>query len=248
MEEKVLKRVIDFCWDMLFPRFCLGCKKEGAYLCEDCLSLIDIAEHQYCPFCETLVFDGKTCFKCRKTRALDGLHFATYYESSLLKKTIHYFKYEPFAKGLGETLAHLIILYLLNLEPTLLKDITEEALLVPVPLYKKKLKWRGFNQSEKIAKELSVFLNLPLNPNILLRIKDTKPQISLNATERLENMKDCFKVNNKEEIRGKKILLIDDVFTTGSTMEQAASTLKQSGAAQVIGIVVAREKRKAYNV
>jgi ComF family protein len=126
-----------------------------------------------------------------------------------------------------------------------LKLIEEEKnfsdfILIPIPLEKKKLKWRGFNQSEEIGKKLAENLKIPIFSNVLFKIKETRPQVELSEKERRENIRGCFLVKNKDLIKNKKILLLDDVFTTGSTMEEAAKTLKEAGAKEIVGIVLAR--------
>ena len=83
--------------DLLFPKFCINCGKEESYLCQDCFSLVDIAERQYCPFCSSpkVVIDGKTCNYCKKSKQLSGLYCATSYNNFIAKKMINQFKYEP---------------------------------------------------------------------------------------------------------------------------------------------------------
>jgi ComF family protein len=111
---------------------------------------------------------------------------------------------------------------------------------MPVPLGKRRLKWRGFKQAEELAKELSSFLKIPLVSDCLIKIKETLPQVELSEKEREENIKGVFKIKNDEKILGKKILLVDDVYTTGSTMKECARILKRAGAKEIIGIVIAR--------
>ena len=105
----------------------------------------------------------------------------------------------------------------------------------------KRLKWRGFNQSEEIGKELAKFLKIPLTNDVLYKTRETPPQMELVAEARKENIREAFLVKNKEKITAKKILLIDDVYTTGSTMNECARVLKDSGAKEVWGVAVARE-------
>jgi len=230
----------DFLIDLFFPKFCFNCGKEGEYLCSDCLALIDILEYQFCLVCGKRVIDGKTCLRCRSKTRLDGLYFAVSYQNKLIKKLISQFKYKPFIKDLSKTLASLIIthFYLSNKIDFL---VSEKSILVPVPLDRKKLKLRGFNQSEEITKELSLLLKIPLVNNALIKIKNTQPQIELSKEERKENIRGAFLCRDAEQVRGKKIFLIDDVFTTGATMEECAKVLKSAGARQVWAIAVARE-------
>ena len=210
-----------FLLDLFFPKFCFGCQKEGSYLCPDCLSVLEISSiHQK-----------------YSTKNLADLYFALPYQNPLVKKLIQKFKYKPFIKELAENLAFLIITHLQLLDN---KPNFTNFILIPIPLNEKRLKWRGFNQAEEISKELSKFLKLPLISDCLLRVKNSYPQVELTAEARKENVKDIFFCQNKKEILGKKILLVDDVYTTGATMEEAARVLKKSGAKEVLGIVVVR--------
>ncbi len=142
-------------------------------------------------------------------------------------------------------MASLIIHNLKRTENPLLKVATGlkpgTTFIVPIPLSKKRLKERGFNQSEEIAKELSKFLEIPMASNVLLKIKETLPQVELSKNGREENIKGVFVVRIKDPIKEKNILLVDDVLTTGSTLAEAARCLKDAGAKHVWGITVARE-------
>jgi len=228
-----------FFLDLFFPKFCLNCGSKGSYLCEDCLSTIEILEYQFCPGCQKRILNEKICPSCRKLIKLDGLYFAASYQNNLVKQLITKFKYEPFAKELKDSLARLIITHfqLCDKKETDFNDFY----LIAVPLEKKRLKWRGFNQSEEIAKELAGFLKIPLISDALYKIKQTPPQMELTAEARKENIKGAFLVKNKEKIGGRKILLVDEVYTTGSTMNECARVLKDAGAKEVWGVAVARE-------
>jgi competence protein ComFC len=229
----------DFILDIIFPKFCFFCQKEGDYLCEDCLATLEISQGNFC-LCENPinVFAGGKCRKC-SSKKLDGLYFALPYQNKKVKNLIHQFKYEPFVKELAEPLASLIITYFQLAEKE--KDF-KDFIIIPVPLERKRLKWRGFNQSEEIGKKLADFFQIPLFDNVLLKIKETKTQVELDGETRKENLKKVFTVENKDSINNKKILLIDDVYTTGATMEECARTLKEAGAKEVMGVAVARAK------
>jgi len=234
-----------FLLELFFPSFCLGCQKEGIYLFGYCKSTLEISEHNYC-LCgknPLRLPTGSRKGKCQscQNRKLSGLYFALpYKEKFLTKKLIYQFKYEPYIKNLAKNLAGILMEHFV-----LAKDNTEEiwqnSVLIPVPLEKKKLKKRGYNQAEELTKELGQILNVPSILDNLIKIKKTLPQMELSATQRQENLKNAFLIKNPETIRNKKIFLVDDVYTTGSTMEECAKTLKNSGAKQVWGIAIARE-------
>jgi len=214
-----------FLLDLILPKFCFGCKKENTYLCEDCLATIEI-------FKEHKKFNHKI---------LDDLFSATDYKHPILKKMIFSFKYEPFAKEIGKDLANLLKIHFLLLNK---KFDFSDFLFLPIPLSKKRLRWRGFNQAEELAKELAAFFGAKILNKVLIKEKETKPQVTLPEKERKENLKGVFKVKNPELIFNKKIVLVDDVFTTGATLFEAGKVLKEAGAKKVVGMVVAIAKPK----
>lgn len=260
MEKKTkIKGLVDFLLDLLFPRFCLGCKVEGTYLCEDCKATLEISEHRYClcdksalrlPACNAFgvanagrpVKDKKgKCQKC-SLKKLSGLYFAlSYKEKPLTRKLIHFFKYPPYyAKDLAAPLASLMIDHIRLLENDL-KLFFEESVLIPVPLDRKKTKQRNYNQAEELAKEISKITGVSVLENVLIKTKITPSQMELPEKERRENLKNAFLCKNPNQIKKKKIFLIDDVYTTGSTMEECSSVLKKSGTKEVWGLVIARD-------
>ncbi|MBI3631619.1 MAG: ComF family protein [Candidatus Staskawiczbacteria bacterium] len=245
--NKTMKKIKIFLLELFFPSFCLGCQKEGIYLCEDCKATLEISEFQYClcsknPIRINLELNkyGK-CNRCFDKK-LSGLYFALpYKERALTRKLIHQFKYQPYIRDLAETLASLLT------EHFFISGINKEyvwnnSVLIPIPLDIKKLKKRGYNQAEELAKELSKILQVPILLDILIKTKTTPSQIELSGKEREQNLKGAFAIKKPFALtQGKKIFLVDDVYTTGSTMEECARILKDSGAKQVWGITVSRE-------
>jgi len=217
----MLNKVKNFFLNLFYPKYCFLCQREGTYLCQDCLSTLEISG-----------FHQKF-----STENLSDLYFATSYQKPLIKNLLQSFKYKPFVKELADNLSSLIIEHFQLLEKP--PDFAD-FILIPVPMEKKKLKWRGFNQAEELGKELSSFLKIPLISGCLIKIKETPSQVELSDEERKENIKGVFTVRNGELIKNKKILLVDDVYTTGATMEECARVLKKAGAKEVIGIVIAR--------
>jgi len=211
-----------FILDFLFPRQCLFCKKEGSHCCPDCLSVISITAHPS---------------PLRASSNLSGLFCAASFEDRFVQQLIHAFKYEPFIRNLAKPLALLIVSHIALLN----NPISPPDVICPVPLHKKRLKWRGYNHAEELAKQLGYAFSVPVAPNMLARVKHTNPQVNLNRKQRLKNMKGAFEVKNQELLQGKTILLVDDVFTTGATMEECARVLKKAGVKKVFGAVVARD-------
>lgn len=241
----MFKQIANFLLELFFPSFCLGCRKEGTFLCADCKATLEISEHSYClcgknplrlPFGEA----GGKCYKCRDKK-LSGLYSALPYEErALAKKLIRQFKYEPRVKSLAGDLASIMAEHLLITGKNTEK-IWQNSVLIPVPLEKSKMKERGYNQSEELAKKLSETIKTPLACGILVKIKKTESQMELSKEEREKNLKGAFLVKNPSKIKGKKVFLIDDVYTTGSTMEECARILRKSGAKEAWGIAIARE-------
>ena len=239
-----MNKVKNFLLELFFPCFCLGCQKEGTYLCQDCKAILEILEFQYCLCNKNPLRLDPGQNKCNKcfNKNLSGLYFAlNYKERSLTRKLIHQFKYQPYVKDLAKTLANLIIEHLV-LSSKNSEDIWQNSILIPIPLDKNKVKNRGYNQSEELAKELSKILQTPVITNVLIKTKSTKPQMELSKEQREQNLKNVFVIKNPSAIAQGKIFLVDDVYTTGSTMEECASVLKQAGAKQIWGITIAREE------
>ncbi len=241
----MMQKIKDFLLELFFPSFCLGCQKEGTYLCDDCQSILEISEYNYC-LCgknPLRLPDGSRNGKCPRCqdKKLSGLYFALpYKEKFLTRKLIHNFKYKPYIKDLAKILTGLLIEHFI-LAKNNTNQTWENSILIPVPLEKKKLKDRGYNQAEELAKELSKVLEVPLITDVLIKTKPTLSQMKLSKEAREKNIKDVFSIKNPEQIQGKKIFLVDDVYTTGSTMEECAKVLKGAGSKQVWGITIARE-------
>lgn len=234
MNKYSFKKVKNFILELFFPCFCYGCQKEGTYLCEDCKAVLEILQTQYC------VCGKEKCEKC-SSKKLSGLYFALPYKNTLTKKLIRQFKYEPYVKDLAKTLSGLLLEHFV-ISGKNTNDIWQNSILVPIPLDKNKMKSRGYNQSEELAKELSKFINIPVICDSLIKIRQTKSQAELSKAERIENVKNAFTIKNPEQVSGKKVFLVDDVYTTGCTMEECANLLKLAKAESVFGITIAREQ------
>ncbi len=219
-------------WDIIFPKKCISCGREGQYLCEDCLSLVPINPFKYC-LCEKMEKRNK-CEQC-KNKYLDKILSATSFNNKIVKDAIYKLKY-GYIEDLSIPLSFLVLSHLKTIDC----QINNDFILIPVPMYIKKKKKRGFNQSEEIAKLISELTGIKISTS-LIKTKGTKPQMELNRKERIENIKNCFAITDKKEVENKTILLLDDVYTTGTTMNECAKILKENGAKEVWGLSVARE-------
>lgn len=224
--------------DIVYPQFCLGCGQEGSCLCPNCLSLIEITERRFCPFCSSAdLFNGR-CSR-HQNQALDGLDFAVGEKNFLLEEALTKFKSPPYCQGLAVPLASLIVahLQLRNYQKSLFQ---QSPALVPIPLHRKRERERGFNQSLLLAKQLAQEFSLPIRCHWLQRQKNTLSQEGLNLKERQENLEGAFCCPSPGLVTDQKIILIDDVFTSGATIKKAAQVLKNEGARFVWGITIAR--------
>jgi competence protein ComFC len=218
---KTVKKILNKILNIIFPIRCVGCGIENNLLCDKCVSLLPVAKKTELEY-TTSVFD---------------------YKNETLRKTIWSLKYHG-NKDAGKFFAK-------SIYNILLEDISEQKifsnfkhpLLIPIPLSKKRLKERGFNQSEIIAKEMSFLDNgtsFTLVTNVLYKIKDTPSQVSIkDKNKRLNNLQDCFIVKDNGLINGKNIILIDDITTTGATIKEARKTLRAAGAKKVIAFTAA---------
>ncbi len=226
--EKIKKLFLDF----IFPIECLGCGKENVWLCQDCLSSIPFKTEQSCLFCRKPNESGLTCRNCSEKFFLDGCLSAGNYSNQLLAKIIKTCKYN-FARDLIPFIGNFIISFLG--EPMVKKfNITEEVFFLPIPLHKKRLNWRGFNQAEILTDALLKKINAQTLPG-LIRIKNNSPQAKLSEEKRKKNITGCFSWQGSP-LEGKILILVDDVATTGATLNEAAKILKKYGAKKVFAI------------
>lgn len=245
-DKNILRPVWNFILDTLFPINCLECSRENFWLCPDCLAKIKLQGIQVCPVCEKeITLDGVLCRSCRSfsKTSLDGLISAARYDLPALKQLIHNLKYR-FVADAARPLGYLMAKSFFH------SNLPLPALIVPVPLHPRRLRWRGFNQSELLAQELSQSLAAPLLipiENILIRKKYNKPQMEIrNYQDRLKNVRDIFYALNTQVyiLKNKTVLLVDDIATTGATLEECAKILKENGAKKVFAIVIARQTLK----
>lgn len=248
--------------DLIFPIECVGCRKEGKWICEDCFRDIGIKSVEYCLHCRKENDLGAFCSDCGCAHYIEGVWIAGSYEDKRIEKLIKSYKYH-FVKDISQDLGRILIIHLNNILnktriigmdlsggigfkkfdevkklPQVILDI-KNCLVMPVPLSKKRERWRGFNQTEILARIVADHFGLRLEKNKLIRTRHKKPQAKLNAAARIENIKNCFGWQG-ENLKNKNIILIDDVVTTGSTLDECAKVLKENGAGEIWALVIAR--------
>lgn len=223
---------------LIFPSSCLGCHTSGTPLCINCKKLIKRNAKFSCYLCGISTENGTTCEDhLKSSKRLNGLIIAAHYNGNpLLKKAIRQFKYahqKELSSALG-TLLH---------EVFMKHDIPHQNItMVPIPLHESRLKERGFNQSELLTKQL---IEITLHPKIstkrlLNRSVNTSPQAQCkDRRTRMRNLHEAFTCTSTLD-PNTTYFLIDDVCTTGSTLEECCKTLRQNGAKQVWGLVLAR--------
>jgi len=241
----VFKNIRSALLEFLFPAFCLGCDKDGTFLCDQCLAAMPLQSEQVCPYCYTKSAGGVVCANCQTKalassarenfmaslpRGLDALIAASVYtDNSLMSAAIHALKY-AFVRDLAVPLAKILFIKMANFD---LRGFT----ICPVPLHQKRFKWRGFNQSELLADAVAAFSGMK-TLNILKRLTYSAPQMELKKEARSKNVLNAFSCEKK--LVPSKVLLIDDVATTLATLNECAKTLKSAGAVEVKALVLAR--------
>lgn len=222
-----------FVLDIFFPKKCINCRKYGEELCFECAKEIEMVVTSVCPLCGKISKSGKICAVCKNKSkfVLKGIISAAVYDSGPTKEIIHHLKYSGMTR-LSDILAELIVIRLRK------EKFSTDTVVVPVPLHESRFTERGFNQSELIGKYVANKIGLP-GGNAIERSKNRKPQAELKRSQRLSNLSGCFEVVDPGFIAGKTVLLIDDVATTGATLNECAKVLRSSGAKEVWGVVVA---------
>ncbi len=240
-----LAKISDFFADILFPVKCISCGKEGVFICKKCLETIPKNSFQICPVCEkTIMPNGDICRLCKENSdsPLNRLFVVSDYQNKLLARAIHSFKYN-FVSELSEPLGELMVRTMSHLSSFPIPEI-----IIPIPLHRRRLRWRGFNQSELlsnvIAKNLLPGMEIEVLTDAIERKRFTKSQMKVKDHEaRQRNMEDCFVANTDfyKKIKTKRILLVDDVCTTGSTIGECAKELRKLHPKSISAVVLARQ-------
>ena len=228
--------------NVFFPKRCVECNKPANdFVCLECVKNIERLKTSVCPGCGKISKFSKYCPKCKYTfcEHLTGLIAAARYETGPVKEMVHHLKYSAIT-SLAEPLGELMV-------ERLKRDLPAGNLIVvPVPLHKNREFIRGFNQSELIARHVSKRLNIA-GGCALKRVVNTQSQVSLTGKLRKINLNGAFQCCDSELIEKKTVLLIDDVTTTGTTLNECAKILRKNGAKQVFGVVVARKINASYS-
>jgi ComF family protein len=218
--------------DLLLPLKCLGCGREGDLICPSCRQSLPRIRLPLCQRCGATVSEGTVCPMCvNHPLIIDGIRSLFLFQGTV-RQAILQLKYRHL-KTIATPLGQLLAEYLSS------HPLRGEAI-IPVPLHPKRLRERGYNQASLLAKKLSRLGGLPVVEDTLIRVRDALPQArTRSAIERRQNVQDAFVCH--QGLEGKQVLLIDDVCTTGATLDACAIALKAAGAGSVWGLTVARE-------
>jgi ComF family protein len=227
---------------LVYPPVCAGCARlcrSDELFCPDCFIALDLIVEPYCPFCG-IPFGAETTISHLCGDCLGSLHLfdrarAAGFYQGLLREVIHRFKYG------GKTFLVRPLARMLTGPGEELTRLHRIDAIIPVPLHYKRLRQRGFNQASLLARRLGSFLKISVDYSSLRRSRWTDPQIGLSRNQRAENVRGAFSLKTPEKVEGKGVLLVDDVLTTGETVNQCVKVLKKAGGArEVVVLTVAR--------
>lgn len=224
--------------DLVFPKWCLVCQRIGCYLCYRCAQKLEYVEIDGCLYCDKVTVSGRTHERCQRKYGLDGCQAFLYY-SPEVKRIVKELKYSQIRDAYHEIFW--------SLRSTIVAKIAffrrncPDMYIQPLPLHNRRLQARGFNQAEILSRSISQLTGIPLL-DCLERVKDTPQQARQGSRwHRYLNIRHAFSVKNTAHMKGKSVLLFDDVITTGSTVKEACATLKKHGAAAVFALSLARD-------
>lgn len=233
--------MLDLLKDILFPKYCFNCSRLGSYLCLSCKDKLKMINKDICPYCEKGSYFGLTHPLCRKKYGLDGLKSICHYDN-LVKKIIKQIKYRLVKEAVIDFLVTISQLKMTEL--LFYKKLVKEIKIIPVPLHRRRQRERGFNQSELMAQFFSQMLRFSITNNVIVRTKNTKPQVEFKTPkERYQNILGVFSLVKNislDRIQNKNFIIFDDVWTTGWTIKEIGRVLKKKGANKIFALTIAR--------
>jgi|YNPNPStandDraft_1061719.scaffolds.fasta_scaffold00288_11 ComF family protein len=219
--------------DLLFPPRCIICRRPGTWLCVECTPHLPYITGPVCQHCGEPLSHGTVCRRCRQTPLrLEGIRSVLLYEGPV-RDAVHRLKYRG-GRTLAPPLGALMATAWQQQPP-------EVDVIVPVPLHPRRLRQRGYNQAALLAREIGWRTGLAVNEEALCRTRATPPQMRLNAAARRQNIAGAFRCPDGSRLPP-RVLLVDDVCTTGATLEACADALRASGASLVWALTLARTR------
>lgn len=207
--------------NFIFPPSCLICGKLGKNI--------------WCKDCKKEIYE-KALFKIESKENYYEKHIYIFLYKDKIRKLILDYKFN------NKSYLYKIFSRIIIKNEKIYRILKKYDIIIPVPIHKKRKAQRGYNQSQLITKEISNCIeNLKYENNILVKIKHTMPQSILTKKQRKQNVKNVYKIINKEKINNKKIILFDDIYTTGSTVKEISKILKQNGAKEILVLTIAKD-------
>ena len=227
--------------DLIYPKQCVGCQKRGRYFCVECLRSVRLRRDLICPECNKQAIGGRVHLGCKKIDSLSGLVSLLSYKG-MVRRGVHELKYK-LVKDIEEELISLFLLIIKSKLKTkqveeFLEFLKKRPVVVSMPLHWRRENWRGFNQAGMVTEMMVDGLGLERVEDWLEKTRATKAQMRLSKDKRDENVRGVFRVKGGGKY--KRVLLVDDVWTTGATMRAAGRILKQAGVKEVWGLTLAR--------
>ena len=232
--------LVDNLWecllDLFFPLHCVSCNASGSLLCSKCQAKCQLVSVQHCPICSNASAFGVTHTKCKRTLGPDRL-ISGYLYASPLRELLHLVKYRGHRYSI-KLLEGLFLKALINIP----LPFPQDCVIIPVPLHADRKSLRGFNQAEELALVLAETKLLGKPQPLMQRIKKTPSLATLPHNERHSAVSGSFKINpdGKSKVYDKTVVIVDDVWTTGSTAKEMTKVLKRNGAKEVWVVTLAR--------
>lgn len=232
----LLNNIVKNILNIVYHHTCASCGKKGYIICKECKDSFFLIDYNIvCPICGRYVGKRIICGECMSSkRYFSEGYFGFQYENKI-REAIHTFKFKgrpEVGRELVSFIKHIVLLFAEKIE-----------LIIPMPVTEKRLRERGFNQSYVISYEISKMINKPVCDSVLIKTKETKDQYLLSREERKKNVKGAFTLKNADVIKGKKLLLVDDLFTTGFTANEASFILNKGKPASIIFFALARTQQ-----
>lgn len=227
---KVLKQIIDDILSIIYPNRCIGCGEilkagNNRWVCDDCRYHFEIRDYKKCNVCGRIIYHRGNCRICNSEKIYFDKGYSVFEYKEAVRNAIREFKYKGMFRY-GEFFGKIMAEYAKNNIKTKFDYVTA------VPLHCKRYRSRGYNQSEILAKAVAEALGAEYK-ELLIRHINTKPQNSLDRKERIKNIKGAFLIKDEISVANKNILIIDDIFTTGSTVNECSKVLKSNKASKV---------------
>lgn len=231
------RKIATLALDTIFPIQCLGCREAGVWLCNQCRNRIPLETREVCYVCKNFSQGGRTCFPCQKICSLSAVISFLNYDHDMVQQPLRLAKYGSVQAALSPLIDAVIPQLIPKIEAL---DIDPRALtFVPVPLHPLRLRDRGFNQAEMIAKRLAAASSGQC-VDALKRRWYGPPQVSLDEIDRARNIKGNIVCKNPQAVKGRVAVVVDDVATTGSTLDACGRALRAAHPDDVWGMVLAK--------